>query len=107
MGTKIYGASDDLIEFDGEYGGEVGCYGTYRDDHPGVLVTCSDGTVLMVKYGKADMGVWGITVLHKGTLFDRFDVCTDEDADPYSDVVHLKDGIKWVYAATDNWSKVD
>ncbi len=104
MTTKIYGCSDDLIEFDGDVSGEIGKYGTDEDEH-GVLLICNDGTILEVKYGKADMGIWGITLLNKGSLFDHIDLCTDEDADPYSDVAHFKDGLKWAYAAT-VWQKV-
>ena len=104
-GTRIYGASDDLIEFDGEYHGEVGCYGTDDNEH-GVLVVCSDCTVLEVKYGKNDSAVWGINVLRKGSLFDHIEPCDDEDADPYSDQVFLKPGIKWIYAAKE-WELVE
>jgi hypothetical protein len=104
MTTKIWGASDDLIEFDGDVYGEVGCYGT--DERPrGVLVVCGDGTLLEVKYGKGGMAVWGVTELKRGSLLDKIDLCVDEDADPYSDVAHFKDGLKWAYAATE-WDKV-
>lgn len=104
MATKVYGASDDLIEFDGDFKGEVGCYGT-DDSEQGVLVVLSDGTVLEVKYGKNDEAIWEVKALKKGTLLDRIDQCDDSDADPYSDVAHFSNGIKWAYAATD-WEKV-
>ena len=83
--TKIYGASDDLVEFNGDVQGEVGCYGTNKKEH-GVLVVCSDGTVIEVKYGKASLYVWGILVIREGNLFDRLETCSHPDADPYSDV---------------------
>ncbi|MCP4678080.1 MAG: hypothetical protein GY854_21715 [Deltaproteobacteria bacterium] len=105
METKIYGASDDLIEFGGDIYGEVDCYGTDDREH-GVLVLCSDGTVLEVKYGKADQAIWGIQVIAKGDLFLRIDPCTDEEANPHSDVAHFCDGLKWAYAATGDWEKV-
>ncbi len=104
MTTKVYGSSDDLIEFDGDIQGEVGKYGTDDDDY-GVLLICSDGTLLEIKYGKAHLGIWGITIINKGTLFDRIDPCTDEDAEPHSDVALFKDGMKWALAATE-WQKV-
>lgn len=104
MATKIYGASDDLVEFEGDIYGEVGCSGTDDCKH-GILVVCSDGTLLEVKYGKADRGIWGITVLSKGSLFDRLEICTDDDARPHSDVVNLRDGAQWAYAATE-WERV-
>lgn len=101
---KIYGSSDDLIEFEGDVNGEVECYGTDDQEH-GVLVTLSDGTMLEVKYGKADMGIWGITVLNMGTCFDHIDPCMDEDANPYSDIAYFRDGLKWAYASKE-WEKV-
>lgn len=104
MSTEVYGCSDDLIEFDGDVSGEVGCYGTDEDEH-GVLVNCNDGTLFEVKYGKADMGIWGITIINQGTLFDHIEYCNNEDADPYSDVIYFKDGLKWAYASKE-WEKV-
>lgn len=102
--TKVYGASDDLVEFDGDFSGEVGCYSTDDEEH-GVLVVMSDGTILEVKYGKGGMGVWSVTLLKRGTLLDRIDQCTDEDANIYSDIAYFNDGIKWAYAATE-WENV-
>lgn len=105
MPTKIHGASDDLIEFIGDVYGEVGHYSGSKDDNP-CLVVLSDGTLLAVNYGKPALGgVWSVTAINKGTLFDRIDTCEDEDADIYSDVAHFKDGLKWAYAAT-KWEKV-
>lgn len=104
MATKIYGASDDLIEFEGDVRGEVGCYGTAEKPR-GVLLVCSDGTIAEVKYGKMDQGIWGIHVFKEGTLFCKLDLCDNEDADPYSDVLHFKDGLKWAYAAKE-WDRV-
>ncbi len=102
--TKVYGRSDDLIEFNGDFRGEVGCSGA--DERPrGVLVVMSDGSVLEVKYGKGGHGIWEVKVLKKGELFDHIDPCCDEDADPYSDVARFKPGIKWAYAATE-WEPV-
>ncbi len=103
MATKIYGASDDLIEFNGDIKGEVGAYNSNPDDPR--LVVLSDGTVLSIYYGKDDKGVWSVTVLEKGTCFQGLDICTDEDADPYSDVAHFGPGLKWAYAAED-WERV-
>lgn len=102
--TKIYGSSDDLIEFEGDVRGEVGHYGT-DEAEKGDLVVCSDGTLLEVKYGKNDEGIWEIKVLKKGPLFVKIDPCDDSEADPYSDVAHFKDGLKWAYHARD-WEKV-
>ncbi len=103
-GMKVYGASDDLIEFEGDFTGEVGCYGTDDREH-GVLVMFSDGTLLEVKYGKNDEGIWEIRLIKTGSLFVGIEQCDDEDATPYSDIATFRDGIKWAYAATE-WQKV-
>lgn len=100
--TEIYGASDDLIEFKGDFGGEVGHYSSDEDDR-GVLLFVSDGTLLRAYYG--ERGVWHIEVLRKGDLYDSHETCTDPDAERYSDTVRLKPGIKWVYAAS-GWENV-
>ena len=103
--TRVYGTSDDLIDFAGEFTGEVGCYGTDDEEH-GVLVVMSDGTMLDAKYGKPGLaGVWGVTLVKPGDLFDRIDQCADEEADPYSDVAHFRPGIKWAFAAK-KWERV-
>lgn len=102
--TKVYGASDDLIEFTGGISGEVSAYGTDDEDH-GVLLVFSDGTILEAKYGKMDKGIWGIVAHKTGSLFDRVDLCEDDSGDDYSDVAYFKPGLKWAYAAKD-WERV-
>ena len=104
METEIWGASDDLIEFDGDVHGEVCCYGT-DDRERGVLVVCSDGTLLEVKYGKGRRGIWQVTLLRQGSLFGGIQPCDDENADRYSDVARFAEGLRWAYAATD-WEPV-
>ncbi len=98
MATKVYGASDDLIEFSGDINDEVGHYGTDDAEH-GDLIIFSDGTILEIKYVKIDLAIWGITLLKSGVLYERIEICMDEDADPYSDVAIFKDGLKWAYVA--------
>lgn len=95
MATKIYGASDDLIEVEGDVSGECG------GGDESTLLVCSDGTLLEIRYGKASLGVWQITVARKGDLFVCIDHCDDEDADPHSDVAHFNQGLKWVIEARD------
>lgn len=103
MTTKIYGRSDDLIEFEGDIHGEVGFIGD--EDKPGCLLIFTDGTLLEVKYGKPQGGIWAIVVVNAGPLFERVDICTDDEATPYSDVAHLKDGAKLAFAAS-SWERV-
>ena len=87
--TKVYGASDDLIEFEGDVYGEVNHY----SDQP-VRVTMSDGTVLKVRYGKPGHGaVWSVALVMAGPLFKRIDECFDDEANPYSDVAYFLDGL--------------
>ena len=102
--TKVYGASDDLIEFEGDVSGEVSKYGT-DDDNQGVLLFFSDGTILEVKYGKLGRAIWGVTLHKQGDLFDRIEPCDDEDADIYSDIAYFRDGLKSAIAAT-KWENV-
>lgn len=107
MSTKVYGSSDDLIEFEGDVSGEVGCFGTDDEGRDGVLLVFSDGTILEAKYGKLGLGVWAIRLFQKGrdSLLDRIDLCTDEDANPHSDVAHFRDGLKYCHAAKE-WERV-
>lgn len=89
---RIYGASDDLIEIEGYLIGECGA----SDPPEGSLLALSDGTVLNISYGKGDLGIWQITPLHKGKLFQELKTCDNEDAEIYSDIAIFKPGIKWV-----------
>jgi len=90
--TKAYGASDDLVEIEGEVNEEFGAYD--RDRRNPKRVAFSDGTVLLFYYPKrSDLGVWGIDLAVKGSLFDRLDECEDEDARPHSDVAYFKAGL--------------
>lgn len=100
MATKIYGASDDLIEFDGDISDEVGYYEN-DEEAEGALLFCSDGTALRVKYGKEIGAIWAISLVNRGQLFARIDVCDNEDADPHSDVAHFKDGLTRVWFTRD------
>lgn len=91
MATEVYGASDDLIELEGEISEELS-----GGEKPALLFF-SDGTILTIKYGKEHLAVWEITLIEQGELFGMLDFCTDEDAERYSDTARFKDGLKWVY----------
>lgn len=105
MATEVYGASDDCVCFDGDFGGEVSSYGT-DDREQGIFVVMSDGTLLEAKYGKGGRGVWGMEVLRKGSLLDRVEQCFNDASERNSDVVYFRDGIEWAYAATGEWELV-
>ena len=89
MMLEIYGASDDLIEVEGDVHGE----------HPASegLLFLSDGTILEIRYGKGTLAVWEIKLIEKGDLFATIVPCFDEDADRYSDTAKFEEGIDWVY----------
>lgn len=101
-GTRVYGGSDDYVILNGDIHGQIDHYSSDEDDK-GVMVFINDGTMFAAQY--AANGVWKFTVLKKGELFDKLEICDDPDAAPHSDVLLLKPGAKWAYAATE-WEKV-
>jgi hypothetical protein len=94
--TTVYGASDDLIEVEGDVHGEVG---TNIDEGP-VLLCFSDGTLIAVTYGKpTGEAVWHLVLLRAGPLFLHIDVDSSEgDGSIYSDVAYFLTGLKGVRA---------
>lgn len=96
MTTQVYGASDDLIEIEGDIRGEHADYGLSKKS---TYVILSDGTILSVHYGKEIGAIWQILVIRKGKLLDKIETCIDEDADRYSDTAYFFDGIEWAYVA--------
>ena len=100
MEIKVYGASDDLVEIDGDFSEEFSCYG--QDE--GMVLAFGDGTVLSVKYD--DSGEWRLARLVAGSA--KFDhapsLGPDGDNHPggetgYSDLVTLKGDLGWVLMA--------
>jgi len=89
---KIYGASDDLIEIDGDIEGE---FSYYDEDEP-AYIGFSDGTVLKIFYDET--GLWKIVQINKGKADFCYDfIATNSDSDKYSDVVVLrKEKINWL-----------
>ena len=103
MSVRIYGASDDLIEIDGDVIDEY--------DHPqdsAVTFSASDGTEGEIQYAPANTATWRITVTGIGTghkVIPAADVDdtgashTDPEAQGatgYSDVLVLHGKIEWV-----------
>ena len=97
MITKIYGASDDLIEIDGNISDEIDCY-----NNTNKAIVFSDGTEAKITYD----GNWRVKLITKGDLFDRIVFGNEEDkqhtdvdakgCSNYSDVLIMKEGIEWV-----------
>lgn len=88
--TKVYGASDDLVEIEGSTykEDEIGCY-----NHD-VRIRFLDGTVIRVGYPKDGLAVWWIEVEKRGTAEQKITICNDEDARIYSDVFEIDSEIK-------------
>jgi hypothetical protein len=97
---RIYGASDDLIEVEGDISEEFQYLG--GED----MLAFSDGTLLSIRYDK--QGIWRITVVSRGAARLTHIVCTSDgfSDDEYSDAVHLFDEeldkpITWVLYGVD------
>jgi hypothetical protein len=89
MRVEIYGASDDLIEMEGDFREELDCCG----DDDGRVLAFSDGTALRVRYD--DDGFWRITTIFRGSANLTKIEATDPDGD-YSDRVTLEGDFAWM-----------
>jgi hypothetical protein len=95
MGVKVYGASDDLIEVDGDIREEFGYH--YSESDPTTkYLSFSDGTVIRVRYGEADEYGWSLKAMADGTDSAVTHIpATSEDN--YSDMIEIEDvDIRWV-----------
>lgn len=95
MATKIYGISDMLVMLEGDVAGKVWRSGHYVADQ-GILISCSDDTILEVKHGKDGKCVCEAKLLSKGALFARIEQYRDHKDDVNSDTAYFKDGLKKV-----------
>jgi hypothetical protein len=82
----IYGASDDLIEIEGDIREE---FSPHEDGEPDYLAF-SDGTVLSILYGED--GNWNIKRLTIGTASYQHHKA---DGDEYTDKVTLQGDLTW------------
>ena len=87
----IYGASDDLIEVEGDITEE---FPAITDESS--LLAFSDGTLLRVRYDED--GLWRITPLAKGTATLSITPATDPDSANYSDRATLE-GAEFTWVA--------
>lgn len=102
MKTKLYGASDDLIEIEGAISDEIGCY----NDGP-ISFVASDGTKGKIKYD----GDWRIDYVG-GEMVDKFIKSVGDEAEhtepdakgcsSYSDVLIFKPGLLWLKVGQKN-----
>lgn len=102
MSITVYGASDDLIEVDGDISEEFTYQG--EDRHPnsgdGDLLAFSDGTILRITFTHS--GVWRISPVVRGSAVLDI-VQASEDEDDYrnrTDRATL-DGAVWVVHGID------
>lgn len=94
MSVTIYGASDDLIEVEGDIREEFNPpYGVEEE----VFLAFSNGTVLRIKYTNA--GVWRIApVIFGGEL--KIEQAPEDNEDNYSDRAFIGSPILWVVMGT-------
>lgn len=96
MKVTVYGASDDLIEIDGDLHEE------FEGSEEPRYLAFSDGTVLTVQYGVGG-AFWRINRLRTGSaLYVKQDA--SDERDDYSDRVTL-DGVSWVVCG-DRFEKI-
>lgn len=88
---EIYGASDDLIEVEGDVREEFSALSWEED---GAFIALSSGTVLRIRYVH---GVWRIApvVVH---LLEKLviDQAPEDDEDNYSDRARIEGPVSWV-----------
>ena len=90
MSVTVYGASDDLIEVDGDIREE---FDIDHDGH-GKLFAFSDGTIIQVEWTK--VGIWRITPMVKGSGELAIVQAPVDDDRNYSDRATLDADIRWV-----------
>ncbi len=82
--VTVYGASDDLVEVEGDLAEEFSC-------NDGGFLSFSDGTILYVEYG--DTGEWKISQMVAGTASFSNRIPT---GDEYSDHATLEGDFRWM-----------
>lgn len=90
MALTVYGASDDLVELDGDFSEEISAIDSTT------LLAFGDGTLLEVKY--AIEGVWRIRRVFAGSAEYNHDEDPGNDENRYSRVT-LKGDLRWCLAS--------
>ena len=98
MTTTIYGASDDLIEIEGDISEEFAAYDLDED----AVIGASNGVLLRVRYD--DDGVWRLAPI-RGADRVTITVAPVDDDDNYSDRVVITDPVEWVVLGTEHARK--
>jgi hypothetical protein len=98
MKITITGASDDLIEIDGDFREEFSVNMETAERKGGLLLAVSDGTLLRVRYN--DDGIWRITRIVNGMA--KFSKTEGDVAADTFDVVTLEgELVNWVVLGID------
>jgi hypothetical protein len=92
--VTVTGASDDLIEIDGDLREE---FSVYQEDDDASILAFGDGTVLSVVYDKR--GIWRVCRLVTGSAkFSKIE--GDAEADTF-DVATLDGDLRWCVLGTE------
>jgi hypothetical protein len=89
---KVSGASDDLIEIDGDISEEFNP--RERDE----LLAFSNGVLLRINYSKS--GVWRIQPITKTECVEIVPA-PEDDENNYSDVATISEPVQWVVLGTE------
>ena len=92
MSIKVFGASDDLIEVEGDIEEEF----SHLDDT--AYLCFSDGTILSVEFSRS--GIWRIVSIVSGTAAVSIVQAPANDDDNYSDVATIEGDVLWVVYGT-------
>lgn len=98
MAITVYGASDDLIEVDGDISEEFPYQERGYGQASGDLLAFSDGTVLRIEFTRS--GVWRIRPVVRGSADLDIVQAPENDEDNYSDRATLS-GAVWVVQGID------
>lgn len=81
---KVYGASDDLIEVEGDVREEINADRAY-------LVT-DTGVILYIRYSES--GIWRIIPALNASSVE-LDFCIEDDGERYSDIAVIPHDVSW------------
>ena len=87
MSITIYGASDDLIEVEGDVRDEF-----YADEMN--LIATSNGVAIRIHYSQA--GVWRIEFVGGDQSLVTITQAPEDDDDNYSDTCIISGDVKWI-----------
>ena len=87
MPVKIYGASDDLLELEGDISEEIGV-----DCNEVFYIGISDGTLLRVEYD--DYAIWRIDRVRKG--FNNFEKVLGDPEEDTNDIATIHGELSWI-----------